>query len=64
MPSCTLISRAKIIPISFDPDNENNQAWPNFPYGNLACWGQQQTMLKSILTINPMMKYSKFEINI
>ena len=26
--------------------------------------GRQQTMLKSSLTINPMIKYNKFEINI
>ena len=31
-------------------------------HGDSACRGQKQTMLKRILTITPMIKYSKFEI--
>ena len=45
-------------------DKENNYAGPKFPYGDWACQGWQQTMLKSILTITPMIKYSKLEMNI
>ena len=31
-------------------------------HGDSACRGQKKTMLKRILTITPMIKYSKFEI--
>ena len=46
------------------PDNESNYAGPKFPHGDSACREQQQTMLKSILTITPMIEHNKFEINI
>ena len=68
MPSCTPISSTTIY-YYFDllliwHDKENNYTGPKFPHGDWACQGWQQTMLKSILTITPMIKYSKFEINI
>ena len=46
------------------PDNENNYAGLKFPHGGSACQGRQQILLKRILTITTMIKYSEFEINI
>ena len=61
MASCAPLSSATILFRSPpDPDNENNYVEPNCPQGNMACWGQQQTLLKSILTITSMIKYNKY----
>ena len=62
MASCTPLSSATIIPISSDPANENNYVEPNCPHGNMACWGQQQPLLNSILTITSRIKNDKFAI--
>ena len=66
IPSSTPISSATIIPISSwsGLTTKTNTPGPKFPHGDSTCRGWQQTMLKSSLTITPMIKYSKFETNI
>ena len=53
-----------VVVLLMRPNKENNYAGPKCPHGDSACRGRQQTTLKIILTITPMIKYSKFEINI